>query len=173
MTGKDILQQMPILYTNYSDKYKIAVEKLLTDLVDYLAQYNSLRRATAHEDFGSTYLEKILNKISDNKGSIILAVDQEIVVGCLVGTIKEYQDKELLEYLPTKIGFISDLYVIEAYRSKGIASTLMQKIEEFFRKENCKLVEIGVMIENSQARDLYEKLGYKNNYFELRRKLLG
>ncbi|MET3697094.1 acetyltransferase (GNAT) family protein [Bacillus oleivorans] len=52
-----------------------------------------------------------------------------------------------------------DLFIIPAYRSKGIGSFVMKKLMKK-AKENSQTMTLSVFYQNNQARKLYEKLGF-------------
>jgi GNAT superfamily N-acetyltransferase len=55
--------------------------------------------------------------------------------------------------------YLDDLYVREPFRKQGIASSLLKKIFEVAREENCKRVRWQVLNWNVTAIKLYEKCG--------------
>ncbi|GAF17190.1 acetyltransferase [Bacillus sp. JCM 19046] len=57
-------------------------------------------------------------------------------------------------------GFIYELYVLEAFRGKGIAKQLMQTAVQKFKEANYKQIRLSAYVEN-QAINLYKKLGFK------------
>lgn len=54
---------------------------------------------------------------------------------------------------------LTDLYVREAWRSRGVGKALMDRLAEIGRDEGCELVVWTVWTENDQARRFYERLG--------------
>jgi ribosomal-protein-alanine N-acetyltransferase len=71
------------------------------------------------------------------------------MVGFIVG---------LLE--PDRTGHITTLGVAPEHRRKGIAQSMMWKVEEGFRRRNVCLVRLEVRSINLGAQQLYEQLGY-------------
>ncbi len=56
---------------------------------------------------------------------------------------------------------ITELYVREEYRRQGIATKLINYIENIFEERNIKELKLFTGKDNTAARAFYEKLGYK------------
>lgn len=55
---------------------------------------------------------------------------------------------------------IADLIVVPSYRNQGIGEALIRALLEHSKSLGLPTVEIGVQVENQQARTLYERLGF-------------
>lgn len=63
--------------------------------------------------------------------------------------------------------WLEELYIMEQYRSKGLGSEFFAYLEEN-REEGVKRFRLEVEEENFRAKELYERLGYKNmNYYQM------
>ncbi|GAF11182.1 acetyltransferase [Bacillus sp. JCM 19045] len=84
----------------------------------------------------------------------LLAKEKETILGwVLIGkTTDSFTDQDH--------GFIYELYVLEAFRGKGIAKQLMQTAVQKFKEANYKQIRLSAYVEN-QAINLYKKLGFK------------
>jgi ribosomal protein S18 acetylase RimI-like enzyme len=60
-----------------------------------------------------------------------------------------------------KVAYISDLAVDSSFEGQGIGRILLDKAEEWARGEGCHLLSLYVFSNNSRARKIYEKLGFK------------
>ena len=58
--------------------------------------------------------------------------------------------------------YIDTLFVDESYRGQHLGTELMQKAEDLALERSCKFITITTM--DWEARDFYEKLGYKFEY---------
>ncbi len=54
---------------------------------------------------------------------------------------------------------LTDLYVRESWRSRGIGRALMNRLAKIGRDEDCELIVWTVWSENAQAKRFYERLG--------------
>jgi len=75
------------------------------------------------------------------------------IVGFVAGSVKEDCGEPQ--------GHISGIAVEPAFRRRGIATALLKRCEETFRREGFKRISLEVRPSNSAARSLYEKLGFK------------
>ncbi len=61
----------------------------------------------------------------------------------------------------TKVAYISDIAVDSAFEGQGVGRILLDKAEEWAREQGCSLLTLYVFSNNSRARKVYEKLGFK------------
>lgn len=71
--------------------------------------------------------------------------------GALLGGIQAY-------WVNWRILHVELIYVFEAYRHQGIASRLLQHVEELARSNKCHLAHLDTF--DFQAKDFYLKYGY-------------
>ena len=74
-----------------------------------------------------------------------------------VGTIWMAEDHRS----KTPTGFIYDLFIKEPYRGKGFATQAMLLLEEKARQLGLRVLRLHVFAFNTNAKNLYEKLGYQ------------
>jgi GNAT superfamily N-acetyltransferase len=55
---------------------------------------------------------------------------------------------------------LDDVSVKEDRRGQGIGTTLLEQLKEQLRKESVTRIDVGVHLENPEARRFYEKLGF-------------
>ncbi|MBU0460739.1 MAG: GNAT family N-acetyltransferase, partial [Nanoarchaeota archaeon] len=60
-----------------------------------------------------------------------------------------------------KYGFISDVYVVDSYRKKGISKQLISKLYLWFEKNGINLVELSIHIKNKGAIKTWGKAGFQ------------
>lgn len=101
-----------------------------------------------------------LNEVNKNSGKCYLAIENDKALGLIMGTIPSYGEYDYLDYKCPKRGIITELIVTSKIRSKGIGVALMDKIEEYFKLNNCKYVLVDVFAYNENAIDFYNKKGY-------------
>ncbi|KLN59256.1 hypothetical protein WH96_18225 [Kiloniella spongiae] len=59
--------------------------------------------------------------------------------------------------------FLGDLYVLETERNRGIGRKLLQSMKEHAAQINSKGTLLATEIDNVQAQELYESLGFKHD----------
>ena len=57
--------------------------------------------------------------------------------------------------------YIADLYIAAGYRGQGIGRALMSAVEQHFAPLGHDCYRVGALARNSQARGLYESLGFE------------
>lgn len=67
--------------------------------------------------------------------------------------------------------YIDNIAVFYNYRGFGIGEALLRHLIDVAKSENCSLITLEVRVSNTPARNLYEKLGFKNvglrkNFYE-------
>lgn len=74
------------------------------------------------------------------------------VIGNIIGIIKKEHS--------TSLGRIFSLCILDEYRKKGIATRLVQLLEEEFSLRGIKKIGLEVSIHNTIAQQFYKRLGY-------------
>ena len=72
-----------------------------------------------------------------------------MMVGFIVGLVE-----------PDHTGHVTTIGVSPEHRRRGIARSLMQKVEDGFRRRNVRMVRLEVRAVNTGAQELYRNLGY-------------
>jgi ribosomal protein S18 acetylase RimI-like enzyme len=68
-------------------------------------------------------------------------------------------------------GFIYDINIWEESQGKGYGKKTMQEIETFAKENGMKSIGLHVFGHNKVARDLYEKLGYRETNIKMEKTL--
>lgn len=158
---------MSIVYREIQIEDHNAVKDQLVFLVEFIATINPLRLEHPQDVYREDYFTKVMHSLNANKGTIFVALDQEKIVGCIIGILKEQSAEELTEYKKVSIGCITDLYVDQKYRKQGIAQHLLNDIENYFKIKGCQYSELYVLTANTSAYNLYKKNKYKDNLLEM------
>ena len=61
---------------------------------------------------------------------------------------------------PDHTGHITTIGIAPEHRRRGLASCLMERVEDAFRHRNARLVRLEVRSTNASAQKLYSSLGY-------------
>ena len=96
----------------------------------------------------------IKNLLINTKSFIIKATEPSgEIVGNIIGTTKRENC--------ISVGRIFSLCVLDEYRKKGIATRLVQLMEEEFSLRGIKKIRLEVSTHNNIARMFYERQGYQ------------
>lgn len=99
-------------------------------------------------------LRRVRHAQGQNRGMGILIEDKK------AGTLVAYG--QVLRW--GNCAEISDLMVVQAYRSQGIGSAMIHYLVKYALQMNVKAVEIGAALSNPRALALYKRLGFKVSY---------
>jgi len=144
----------------YEDKYLEDVRDLLVELEEYIVSIDEDNL----DIVSAAYREKMalvdLEKIKNNNGKCYLYIDNKNVVGLIMGIIPKYDENDYLDYKCPKKGEVTELIIKKEYRNHNIGKILLNKMEEYFRKNNCEYLFIDVFAYNKSGINFYDKNGY-------------
>lgn len=130
----------------------IECDKLLTKLIISESKFDS----NLKKDYiVKNYFE---NKYSNKDNILIVAkTDENIIIGYAYCKITTSEDGPNINH----IALLDGLYVDEEYRNQGVATQLIQKAKEWSKEIGAKIFEIDVATSNTNAFELYSKLGFR------------
>ncbi|EKC69900.1 protein containing GCN5-related N-acetyltransferase domain protein [human gut metagenome] len=144
----------------YEEKYLEDVRDLLTELEEYIVSIDKDELDQVHPEYHEKMALVDLNEVDKNNGKCYLAIKNDKAIGLIIGKIPPYEEYDYLDYKCPKRGIITELIVTSKIRSKGVGQTLMEKIEEYFKFNNCEYVLVDVFAYNEKAINFYNKKGY-------------
>ncbi|MDR0288014.1 MAG: GNAT family N-acetyltransferase [Clostridiales bacterium] len=102
-----------------------------------------------------TTIELIIDSLQNNKQEIVLiAYANDKPAGFVCGEIHRSMCYK------TKHGSVGELFVEEEYRRHGIATRLIQEVEDIFKKSGIITVDIATSVNNNTAQAVYSSCGY-------------
>lgn len=122
------------------------------------------------------YTDQTIKDAKEREGMIYLAESQTAereIIGFVQGIIDRHE-KDLLYQLSHKLGdhgWVGELFVKPEFRSKGVARSLIKKMENYFRKTGCVNIRLCVMADNKIARLAYKRMGFEERDLELAKDL--
>ncbi len=144
----------------YEEKYLEDVRDLLTELEEYIVSIDKDELDQVHPECHEKMALVDLDEINNNDGICYLAIENNKAIGLIMGTIPTYDEYDYLDYKCPKKGIITELIVTSKIRSKGVGQALMDKMEEYFKFNNCEYVLVDVFAYNENAINFYNKKGY-------------
>lgn len=144
----------------YEDKYLEDVKDLLVELEEYILTIDKDNLDRLHPEYRDKMAILDLEEVSNNEGKCYLAIENEKIVGLIMGYVRPYDEYDYLDYKCPRSGEISELIVSNKVRSKGIGKLLMNKMEEYFKSIDCEYIFIDVFAYNTNAIKFYERQGY-------------
>ncbi|MEI6462294.1 MAG: GNAT family N-acetyltransferase [bacterium] len=159
-----------ILITEYSDKDKAEICILFNKFGEYLKNLDQkyLKLLIVPEGYGESWHNMMINDVKEKRGKIYVLRDNNKIIGFISGVIFDVgNSKDEKDCKPHRMGRVTELYVDEAYRGKGLGSKLIAEIERYFRIQNCFKVNIEVFGPNQSAYNFYKKHGYTDRNYDL------
>lgn len=144
----------------YEEKYLEDVKDLLVELEEYIISIDKDELDQLHHDYREKMAVLDLEEVGDNEGKCYLALDNNKVIGLIMGYVRTYDEYDYLDYKCPRSGEISELIVSKNIRSNGVGQKLMNKVEEYFKSIGCEYIFIDVFAYNDKAINFYRKQGY-------------
>lgn len=144
----------------YEDKYLDDVKDLLVELEEYIVSIDKDKLDQIHLEYRKKMAILDLEEVKNNNGKCYLAVEDDKVIGLIMGCIFPYDEYDYLDYKCPKCGEVTELVVSKKVRSSGIGTLLINKIEKYFKSIGCEYISIEVFAYNKMGINFYEKHGY-------------
>ena len=144
----------------YDSKYDEQIKDLLVELQNYLIDIDDWHTQVMLPEYRESYFKRDMEKIIKQDGKIYLAVENNIVIGLVIGIVEEKDEIDKLTNDCAKTGSVLELIVKNNIRGKGIGKALLEIIEKYFKSINCIRINIEVFGPNKIGLNFYEK----NNY---------
>ena len=144
----------------YEDRFLDDVKNLLVELEEYIIKIDEDGLDQLHSEYKDKMALLDLKTIKDNNGKCYLAIQNNMVIGLIMGYVRVYDEFDYLDYKCPKSGVISEFIVSEKVRSKGIGKQLINKMEEYFKSINCEYILLECFAYNKSAINFYKNQGY-------------
>lgn len=112
-------------------------------------------------EFSEASIKKEFARILSSKDEHLFVAEKEEIVGFVHGKIEKKDSKAKIEYI----------FVEKTSRKNGIAKSLINKFSEKATQQKVKNLLLNVNINNTKAINLYKKLGFKLNKYEMKKVL--
>ena len=151
----------------YEEKYLEDVRDLLVELEEYIVSIDKDELDQVHPEYREKMALVDLKTVKENEGICYLAIDNDKVVGLIMGCIFPYDKYDYLDYKCPRRGEITELIVTKKVRSKGVGKLLMDKIETYFKEKGCEYVFVEVFGYNENAYNFYQKDDYHTRMYHM------
>lgn len=150
--------------------------EVIRGFVESIQEYEraKVQELKSGAEIGAEYTEKLVDAISDQhrQGIILIAKMDNNAIGFACAWIDE-DDDQLLRDDARRHAYVSDVFVADAWRRKGVARLLLQAIETEMRQRGCERIRICTKASNLSALKCYEATGYRPYEVILSKALTG
>ena len=144
----------------YDSIYDEQIKDLLVELQNYLVDIDNWHTQILLPEYREEIFKIDMNKVKQQNGNIYLSIENNILMGLIIGIVEEKDEIDKLTNDCAKTGVILELVVRNGVRGQGIGKFLLEKMEEYFKNINCKRINIEVFGSNKRGLNFYKK----NNY---------
>jgi len=154
----------------YESKYDEEVKDLLVELQEHIVSIDKEKYNIITPEYREKYFDETIEEVNKYRGLILLAKENEKIIGMIIGLINNDETYEY-DFKAPKRGRISELIVSKTSRTNGTGSKLLQAMEEHLRAAGCEDILIGVFGYNDLALEFYNKQGYHTRMVEMTKKI--
>lgn len=144
----------------YDSIYDEQIKDLLVDLQNYLIDIDDWNTQILSNNYREDYFEIDLELINKQDGKIFLAIENDKIIGLVLGVVNLNDEIDKLTNDCAKTGNVLELIVKNSSRGHGIGKSLLNEIETYFKNINCKRINIEVFGPNKSALNFYLKNDY-------------
>jgi ribosomal protein S18 acetylase RimI-like enzyme len=110
------------------------------------------------ESMADAYCDLIHSRCRQSSGRILVAEHADGVIGFVAVLARE--DFTELDDPPGSYALITDLVVLPSYQRSGVGRALLTRAEDFARHSGATELRIGVLAQNSAAKQLYRAAAF-------------
>lgn len=151
---------MNITFIEYKEEHKDLLLDLFNKLKTYGKSLDPLHRTQNLPGFVEASLKETSDNVKKYQGKIWLAQYNSEVIGFIIGAIWEQSDLNRLEIGKHKLGEVTNIYLEDKYRGKGLGKKMFQMMEKYFKEKGCDSVWVSVSAPNEHAHNTYKKFGF-------------
>ena len=144
----------------YDSKYDEQIKDLLVELQNYLVDIDDWHTQVLIPAYRDGIFNMDMDNVKNQNGKAYLAIENEIVVGLIIGVVAVTDEIDRLTNDCAKIGNILELVVKNDIRGNGIGKCLLSKMENYFKTIDCKRINIEVFGPNNKGLNFYIKNDY-------------
>ena len=130
---------------------------LWTEFIDYHSDLDS--DYTRSDDALANWVYYIDTKFDDDLAKILVAVEDEIVVGYIGAMIRMYPPVWTI----SKYGYIEEIAVTENFRRKGIASQLLTAAQKWLLSHGTSRIKVNIDSANEASQGFFRSQGFLDN----------
>jgi GNAT superfamily N-acetyltransferase len=111
-------------------------------------------------EIGSDYASMLIHRVAERNGRILMARAETVTVGFGCAWVQTDNDMLLRDDARTH-AYVSDIFVDDAWRRRGIALRILNALETEMRSRGCRRIRICSKATNHVALECYNEAGYR------------
>ena len=136
-------------------------------LVGFMADLNAYEHAlqpdrALGEKAADAHLAYLESLVARQRGFVLVAEESGGVQGFLLGIVEE-EDGSYVIPEARPYGYVTDLFITEIARGRGVGRALMGEAERRFRDAGLPSIRVTALAANEGACGTYEGLGYQHH----------
>lgn len=147
---------MNIVIREYKEKDEKAFKQSIIDLQNYECAFDP--EMLSGEETVDAWFRHVLEENKEKDGRIYIAENNKKAIGFISLRIESKGDEILLPSI--RCVFITDFIIQKEFRGKGVGKLLLAKADEYAKERNIPYVKLSVFSKNSNAVEMYHKLGF-------------
>ena len=132
-----------------------------------------LELANTYASFDGTTSEADLAITGQFPAGFLVAEEGGTIVGFAYGYFRDIPGEVLERWQAVKVGHVALMAVAPGQRRRGIGTALLDRLLAEFRKAGADMVTLDCPVEATEAKTLYEKMGFLPRYSEMKRRLVA
>ncbi len=125
----------------------------------HLHERNLFDKTAAWSDIEENYMRHIILMQDEYEGTCLLAFVGEEPVGFIFGYVEDQDDSRIEVYMGREL-YVSDGYVADEHRCKGIYRLLNKELERIYIEKGVKRICRYALVNNTKARSFLDSEGY-------------
>jgi ribosomal protein S18 acetylase RimI-like enzyme len=114
----------------------------------------------AGHEIGTEYASMLIHSVAERNGCILMARAETVTVGFGCAWVQSDYDMLLRDDARTH-AYVSDIFVEDAWRRRGIALQILSALETEMRSRGCRRIRICSKATNHVALGCYNEAGYR------------
>jgi ribosomal protein S18 acetylase RimI-like enzyme len=110
-------------------------------------------------EIAAIYTDHVLGRVAARDGMILIARGEGNVIGAICAWITE-DDDMLLREGARRHAYVSDLFIVEGWRRRGVARRLLEAVEAEMIRRGCREIRIDAKASNRDAVATYHAAGF-------------
>jgi GNAT superfamily N-acetyltransferase len=111
-------------------------------------------------EIGRDYASMLIRRVAESNGSILMARAEIVTVGFGCAWVQSDDDMLLRDDARTH-AYVSDIFVEDAWRRRGIALQILSALEMEMHSRGCRRIRICSKATNHVSLECYNKAGYR------------